>query len=144
MDEQQSQQHDYPRPHATRPRTRAPKRELHELPEDDPFVLIDRLDAQGGVNGLARRMSSAAMAAFREYCLLSPPLRSVKALYIHLNRTWRAPPGRKHASPDQKTLMRWSREYEWDELVRVYDQQLARWELLQQQHQHDEVNERQA
>lgn len=88
---------------------------LKRLPEDDPFLLIDSIDATGGITGSAKkRMTATAASAFRRYCTMAPSTRTLPNLHKVLEREW-------GQSPSSDTLYVWSADYAWDRLLREYD-----------------------
>lgn len=136
-------------PHPLRPDPRAlalvpasakgpPKRRKDEiLPDDDPLVLIDALDATGGVDGTRPRMTPVAAEAFRVLCSMSPLMRTLPRLREKLTVEW-------GKAPNRKTLEDWSSRYAWQEMLREYDRKLRSLRLWNEEQERRKAGERQA
>lgn len=103
-------------------RARRGRRPRVLLPDDDPFVLIGMVDETGGVRGDTKAMTHTQAKAFRRFCLLPPTHRSLARLRATLEVEW-------GKAPNRKSLEKWSSEFGWQKLLKLYDETLDRYHL---------------
>lgn len=104
-------------PDSKRKRGRPGQRGPAQFGKYDPFDELELLNETGNIDGQTKRMRPAQMAALREYCLIDPSKRTLRALQAEIAEHGGKP-------PSFETLKDWHEKYHWEALLSRYDSTL--------------------